>query len=220
MITTLLFDFDGTLVDSEVIHFRCWQEVLTPFGVFFDEERFCQLYSGKPTLASAFDVVAKHNLDANPETLAQQKNALFAKVVKNELPPLMPYAKDVLYAAKAAGFTLALVTGSTRDEVTPILEGYGFTDLFETVVCKDDVTNPKPHPEPYLLALSRLGVDARHGVALEDTSTGSRSAKDARLCVYAIPNKYTQEQDFAHVDEKYDDLLQMYTHLTKTQFRN
>ena len=216
MTNTLLFDFDGTLVDSEVFHFRCWSEVLQPYGIRFEEQRFCELYSGRPTLASAQDVVTQYALNVCPEELATSKNARFAQVVKSELPPLMPYAKDVLFAAQDAGFRLALVTGSTREEVSPILEGYGFTELFDTVVCKDDVTNPKPHPEPYLLALERLGESAGNAVAIEDTYTGSRSAKDAALTVYAIPNAYTLNQDFAHVDAVFSDLQHLFAHLSKT----
>ncbi|MFY8275353.1 HAD family hydrolase [Pseudoalteromonas sp. SSDWG2] len=215
MINTLLFDFDGTLVDSEVLHFQCWAQVLAPFAIELEEESFCRQYSGRPTLASAFDMVQKYALDADGKDLAAQKNALFTQIAVHVLPPLLPHVEQVLSQAHNDGFTLALVTGSTRDEVTPILEGYGFTHLFKTIVTKDDVHNPKPHPEPYRLALSRLGVQPYNALAIEDTYTGSRSAKDAALSVYVVPNKYTQEQDFTHVDGVFSDLKKMYATLTK-----
>ncbi|WP_105200953.1 HAD family hydrolase [Pseudoalteromonas sp. T1lg10] len=210
MITTLLFDFDGTLVDSEAVHFHCWDLVLAEYGVRYDELTFCQRYAGRPTLASAEDMVLEHGLQVNPLALAAKKNKLFAERAHNTLPPLMAYAETILRQASQAGFTLALVTGSTRDEVDPILHGYQLSSLFSCIVCKDDVHHPKPHPEPYLMALEKLSVPAAQGIAIEDTHTGSRSAKDAGLTVAAVPNCHSQVQDFSHVDRRFDDLQQFY----------
>ncbi|MBS3796199.1 HAD family phosphatase [Pseudoalteromonas sp. BDTF-M6] len=210
MINTLLFDFDGTLVDSEAVHYRCWERVLADYGIRYDQTTFCQRYAGRPTLASAEDMVRQHQLPASAQALAARKNTLFSELAQSSLPPLMAHAQLTLQQAHQAGFTLALVTGSTRDEVEPILQGYQLASLFSCIVCKDDVRNPKPHPEPYLLALEQLAVPARQGIAIEDTSTGSRSAKDAGLAVAAIPNCHTLVQDFSHVDRRFDDLQQFY----------
>ena len=74
----------------------------------------------------------------------------------------MPYAADILFAVKEQGLKMALVTGSARHEAEPILKkGLGFYDLFDTVVTKDDVTNPKPAGDPYLLALKNMQVAAK-----------------------------------------------------------
>lgn len=213
MITTVLFDFDGTLVDSESLHFQCWNNILAPYGIAYDEVEFCQRYSGRPTLASAKEVVTQHNLAISAEALAQQKNDQFAKVAATSLPRLMPYALEILQHCREDGFKIGLVTGSTRDEVMPILHGYELAEYFACVVTKDDVSEPKPAPQPYLLGLSLLGANAQQSLAIEDTHTGSMSAKSAGLRVAVVPNTHTLTQDFSHADGRFANLADLYQQL-------
>ncbi len=118
----------------------------------------------------------------------------------------MPYAADILFAVKEQGLKMALVTGSARNEAEPILKGLGFYDLFDTVVTKDDVTNPKPAGDPYLLALKNMQVAAKNEIAVEDTFTGVTAANNAALAVVAIANKYTEQHDFSKATQQMDNL--------------
>ena len=118
----------------------------------------------------------------------------------------MPYAENVLLAAKEQGLKMALVTGSARHEAEPILKGLGFYDLFDTVVTKDDVINPKPAGDPYLLALKSMQVAAQNAIAVEDTLTGVTAANNAALAVVAIANKHTQEHDFSKATQQMQSL--------------
>ena len=138
--------------------------------------------------------------------LADEKYRLFSKYVKTNLPPLMPYAADILFAVKEQGLKMALVTGSARHEAEPILKGLGFYDLFDTVVTKDDVTNPKPAGDPYLLALKNMQVAAKNAIAVEDTFTGVTAANNAALAVVAIANKHTEQHDFSKATQQMDNL--------------
>lgn len=101
---------------------------------------------------------------------------------------------------------MALVTGSARHEAEPILKGLGFYDLFDTVVTKDDVINPKPAGDPYLLALKSMQVAAQNAIAVEDTLTGVTAANNAALAVVAIANKHTQEHDFSKATQQMQSL--------------
>jgi len=205
-IEAVLFDMDGTLVDSESVHYICWSQLLAPFGVRYDEDDFCQRFSGRPTIDAAKEIKQTHNLSVSSRYLADEKYRLFSKFVQSNLPPLMPYAENVLLAAKEQGLKMALVTGSARHEAEPILKGLGFYDLFDTVVTKDDVTNPKPAGDPYLLALKNMQVAAKNAIAVEDTFSGVTAANNAALAVVAIANKHTEQHDFSKATQQMDNL--------------
>lgn len=205
-IEAVLFDMDGTLVDSESVHYSCWSQLLASFGVRYDEDDFCQRFSGRPTIDAAKEIKQTHNLSVSSRYLADEKYRLFSKYVKTNLPPLMPYAADILFAVKEQGLKMALVTGSARHEAEPILKGLGFYDLFDTVVTKDDVTNPKPAGDPYLLALKNMQVAAKNAIAVEDTFSGVTAANNAALAVVAIANKHTEQHDFSKATQQMDNL--------------
>lgn len=205
-IEAVLFDMDGTLVDSESVHYNCWSQLLAPFGVCYEEDDFCQRFSGRPTIDAAKEIKQVHSLSVNSRYLADEKYRLFSEYVKTNLPPLMPYAENALLAVKEQGLKMALVTGSARHEAEPILKGLGFYDLFDTVVTKDDVINPKPAGDPYLLALKNMKVAAQSAIAVEDTFTGVTAANNAALTVVAIANKHTQEHDFSKAIQQMQSL--------------
>ncbi|WP_440055216.1 HAD family hydrolase [Pseudoalteromonas sp. T1lg65] len=205
-IKAVLFDFDGTLVDSETLHYESWKQVLEPYRVHYDEATFCDEFSGVPTLQAAAILNQRHGLQRSAEDLCTEKNDLFVKTAASLKPKLMPFAKDIVELA-AQQYRLALVTGSSRAEALPVLEYYGLTDYFQVIVTKDDVENPKPHPEPYLRALSLLELPSQEGIAIEDTSTGLQSAKGAGLRAVAVPNLHSKKQNFTLADICAQDLV-------------
>ncbi|KZN59994.1 hypothetical protein N474_06255 [Pseudoalteromonas luteoviolacea CPMOR-2] len=194
-IQALLFDFDGTLVDSETLHYLSWCEVLKPFQVFIDELTFCTEFSGVPTVKTGHILQQRYALSKAGSKLAQEKNLQFIETAKTHKPVLMPHARDVLSAC-AQKFKLALVTGSTIAEAMPVLSHYGLLELFDCVICKDDVEHPKPNPEPYQKAMQQLNVSAHQVIALEDSHTGLTSAVDAGIRTIVIPHQHSKDQDF------------------------
>lgn len=206
----VLLDMDGTLVDSESVHFNIWNDLLAPFGVQYDEATFCQRFSGRPTLEAAKEVVTNYGLTISPEQLTDDKYAAFGRFVSTNLPAFMPHAKAVLEQVKASGLKMALVTGSAKDEAYPILKGYGIFDWFDCVVTKDDVNNPKPAGDPYQLALDTLDIKANEAVAVEDTFTGVTAASNAGVAVYAVPNHFTLEHDFSKAAGVFADLNEFF----------
>lgn len=205
-LNAVLFDMDGTLVDSESMHFECWSQLLAAYNVSYNEVEFCQRFSGRPTLEAAIDIKNEHNLAVSAQFLADEKYRLFGEYVKTNLPPVMPFTEQTLHAVKNSGLKMALVTGSARSEAMPILKGLGFYELFDTVVTKDDVTNPKPAGDPYLLALEHIHVAPEHAIAVEDTFTGVCAATNAQVRVVAIANHHTIDHDFSKATYKMADL--------------
>ncbi|MFC0118124.1 HAD family hydrolase [Pseudoalteromonas xiamenensis] len=211
-IQAILFDFDGTLVDSEVLHYLSWVKVLAPFSIVYSESDFCDEFSGVPTLETAEILRLRHQLPLNAQTLTEQKNQHFVETSKTIPPTLMPNAKAILQES-ARDFRLALVTGSSRAEAIPVLQHYGLLELFEVVICKEDVENPKPSAEPYLKALKAMQLSAYEAVAMEDSATGLVSAKSAALYCVVIPHQHSEKQDFAQADHRASDLSHAFFHV-------
>lgn len=194
----LLFDFDGTLVNSEPTHFKIWQTLLGGYGCRFTEEEFENHYAGLPIVATVERLISHFGLSVSKDDLIQQKLAKTLEVFDEHPPALMPHVLSTLEWAKAQGLRLALVTGSSRDEVIPVFDHYHFERFFDTVVTRTDVVNSKPDPECYLKALDALHIQPDEGIALEDTHSGVMAAHNAHLDVIAIPNEQTSDHDFAH----------------------
>ena len=180
----ILFDFDGTLVDSEPIHYECWQEILTPFGVVLSWEEYCRDCIGVSDRAMIRQLADGLGLDFD-ELYARypaKKELLRDRMLA--APPMDAEIKDFLLEFEA--LPMGLVTSSYRLEVEPVLEALSVRQCFVASVFGDEVNNLKPHPEPYLLAAERLGV--RRPLVFEDSEAGLASARAAGFTAIRVEN--------------------------------
>lgn len=185
---SILFDFDGVLADSEVIHFECWTTILAPLGIPLTWEAYCANCIGITDRAMLEVLARQKNPPHDVEDLWQyypKKKALFRE--KAYANPPIPEATRALLR-ELTGWQLAVVSSSGRAEVEPVLERAGVLDYFSTIVTGDDVTHRKPHPEPYLLAASRLGV--RNPLVVEDSEPGAAAGKAAGFTVLRIASAH------------------------------
>ncbi|WMN61431.1 HAD-IA family hydrolase [Pseudoalteromonas xiamenensis] len=95
----------------------------------------------------------------------------------------------------------------------PVLQHYSLIELFEVVICKEDVETPKPSAEPYLKALKAMQLSAYEAVAMEDSATGLASAKSAALYCVVIPHQHSKKQDFTQADHRASDLSNALFHV-------
>jgi len=181
----ILFDFDGVLVDSEPVHFACWREVLEPFGIHLDWETYHAHFIGISDLAMLEDLARLKEPPVDANLLWEQyprKRALFRERMAHG-SPITPGVRDLL--AWLDGRRLAVVSSSGRDEIEPILKAGGIRERFGAVVCREDVTQFKPAPEPYLKAAALL--EARTALVVEDSEAGIASGKAAGFAVLEVP---------------------------------
>lgn len=205
-IKAVLFDFDGTLADSEQGHRRVWNAILADYGITLEEPLYKAELSGLPVPDTAKRVIELFSPDVSAETLTMRKTQETSTVFKDTPVPLMPFARELLQACSAKGLKLALVTASSRAELKPSLAHHDLLKYFDTLVTRDDVTHSKPNPESYLLGLKRLEVSADQAFAVEDTSHGVDAAHAAQLRVLAVPNEYSRDHDFSHATAVLDGL--------------
>jgi beta-phosphoglucomutase len=181
----ILFDFDGVLVDSEPVHFECWREVLAPFGIELAWDVYRARFIGISDLAMIEDLARLRQPPADVDLLWQQyprKRALFRERMLHN-SPVTAAVRDLL--ASLDGLRLGVVSSSGRDEIEPILTAAGIRAYFGALVCREDVTEYKPAPAPYLKGAALL--QAQRPLVVEDSEAGIASGKAAGFDVLEIP---------------------------------
>jgi HAD superfamily hydrolase (TIGR01509 family) len=180
-----LFDLDGLLVDSEPIWSIAEQEVMTWLGGPWDPSVKAACL-GKAISISSGLLVAIAGSDVDPAVVQDRLLRRMAELFRAQLP-WHAGARELLDSLAARGVPLALVSSSHRVLVDAALETIG-ADRFATTLAGDEVTQPKPHPEPYLTAARRLGVDPAACVVFEDSPAGVTSAEAAGCRCVAVPD--------------------------------
>lgn len=181
----LLWDMDGTLVDTEPYWIRAEKDLVAAHGGVWTDE-MAKACVGNALLRSAEIIIDNSDVTMPPEDVAEHLIAEVLTAIRVHMP-WRPGARELLAEARAAGVPCALVTMSytvLADELVAALP----PDTFTAVVTGDVVTHGKPHPEPYLTAASLLGVDPKDAVAIEDSPTGVRSALAAGVPTIAVPH--------------------------------
>jgi HAD superfamily hydrolase (TIGR01509 family) len=189
----ILFDLDGTLIDTESLAIASGVEAFARTG-FPQGADFMHSLIGKDHEASAALIRAQvPGLDL--AEFDRHWRQLFNQKVDAGLP-LKPGALDLL--DRIAHLPRGLVTSSRRDEAHRKLGIAGIAQFFQTVVSWDDVTTPKPAPEPYLLAAARLGVTPDRCLVFEDSETGAEAAHRAGCRVVQVPDVLPSDGRWAH----------------------
>ena len=184
-LAAVLWDMDGTLVDTEPYWIEAEYEIAAAYGGTWSDEHALALV-GNDLLVSGRYLREHAGIDVEPEVIVEM---LLDRVVARveEKVPWRSGAVELLADLRGHGVPCALVTMSYRRFVEPILAGLP-EGSFDAVITGDEVTRGKPHPEPYLAAAAVLGVDPSSTVAIEDSDTGARSAAAAGSTVVVVPN--------------------------------
>ncbi|HDP80216.1 MAG TPA: HAD family phosphatase [Spirochaetes bacterium] len=179
-----LFDMDGVVVDSMEQHARTWIEVLAGYGVSLEREDIFRR-EGMSGLSSIRDIFREKGLDAPPDrellALQERKLALFEECDISVFPGI----SEILSYLWEKALPMALVTGSLRRSVDHVLPPE-IRRFFTAIVTVDDITNGKPHPEPYLKAVHALGAGPQDALAIENAPLGILSARAAGIDCYAV----------------------------------
>jgi HAD superfamily hydrolase (TIGR01509 family) len=199
----ILFDNDGVLVDTEALYFRANREALATVGAVLDEATYvdCLLREGIGVwhLAEARGVSP-----AGIEALRALRDRHYFELV-DEAEIAIPGVAELL-PSLAARYRLAIVTSS---EPGPFARTHARTGLlrhFELTLTRHDYVQSKPHPEPYLTAVGRLGLPPARCLVIEDSERGLRAAKAAGLACWVVPSGLTASGNFAAADAVLPDL--------------
>lgn len=209
MVSAVVFDFDGLLVDTESVVLRAWEEEFERHGVAFPTDRWIRQSVGsvKGQVGYLDEYGELERLVGGPVDRDEIHGRRIAR--HDELlarPRANPGVERWLDDVESRGLPMGVASSSTREWVTKLLDRMGWLERFAAVVCRDDVGVPKPDPAVYRTAVERLGVSADESVALEDSPTGIAAARAAGLFAVAVPSPITRVLDFDGADHVVDSL--------------
>lgn len=180
--TALLFDLDGTMLNTDPIHLAIYRKLMAVRGITVDEAFYAAHVHGRLNT----DVFAEFLPDeSDPQGLSDAKEAEFRRRLPRPYPA-MPGLRAVLDRARRAGHGLAVVTNANPLNAAAMLDAIGERARFEVVVSGEECKRGKPAPDPYLAAMQALGVAPADCIAFEDSPSGIRSARDAGAFVIGL----------------------------------
>ena len=181
----IIFDCDGTLVDSMPAHFEAWKQALTEHGAkgIFSEDVFYAM-GGRPTTDIVTQLNGDYGLTLDPQSVADAKRRAFL----THLDEIELIEEVVAIARENRGKKpLGIATGGSRLVIEKTLQACGISDLFDEVVTANDVTNGKPDPEIFLKTAELLGVAPERCLVFEDAPPGVTAAEKAGMTVVLVP---------------------------------
>ena len=191
----VLFDMDGLLVDTETADWESWRDLYAELGRELTLDEYC----GDAGLYGSWERrYARLSVESGRAAaeLGQLREPHFRRRVAERLGR-RPHLEALLEELHAEGFRTGVASSSDRDWVGYLLDGLGLTEVFQTIVCGEDVVHRKPHPDIYQMGAHRLSVECRVCVAVEDSAHGIHAALAAGCRVVNVPNVVTRRQDLS-----------------------
>lgn len=209
-LAALIFDLDGTLAETEELHRQAFNGAFAEAGlaVRWDPARYRRLLDvtgGKRRIVRHFEQAGLPIPDALASALHAAKNRLYGELVGRGAAVPRPGVIDLLERARRRGLRLAIATTTSRVNLDALLAASPMP-AFDVLVTAGDVSELKPHPAAYRVALERLGLAPEEGLAFEDSENGLRAALAAGLRTIVTPAAYTAGGDFSGAAEVRDSL--------------
>ncbi len=202
MLRAVIFDFDGVITDSEILHLRAFNQSLAQYGIEITKNDYYTMYLGFNDTDCYKLLIEKGLLKMDEQqinTLMIQKKKIFEQLAKAE-GKMIEGVRDFLKMLEQNNIPMAICSGSLLTEVEMVLEDARLRHLFEVVVSGEQVKKGKPDPEGFLLSLQRLNenrenpITANQCVVIEDSHWGLEAAKAAGMHTIAVTNSYDAEQ--------------------------
>lgn len=198
-VRAVVFDLDGTLIDTEWVFVEAARRLLAGRGIPFDAD-FMASILGTPASNSLPLFIQRFGLPETMEAVAAEYKRFFLETLDADHAPLMPGAHELLDRLDERGLPKAIATSSGREYVHHMFGPHGLLDRFAFVLTADEVKHGKPHPEIFLTAAARFGLAPAEVLVIEDSIHGIRAAKAAGARVVLVPHAHTPEDDRAEAD--------------------
>ena len=208
MIRSIIFDFDGLIIDTELPDFLSWAETFEAHGCSLPLSTWAP-YIGRSS--SSFDIYAhleeQLGRPIDRDAIRASRRRRYLDLV--EAQPILPGVADYIADAERLGLRLAVASSSSRQWVSGHLSRLGLSKHFDCIRCADDVQQAKPYPDVYNSVLDALRVEPREALALEDSPNGVAAAKRAGLFCVAVPNSLTRQLPLDEADLRLESLADL-----------
>ncbi|MBA4603813.1 HAD family hydrolase [Thermoactinomyces mirandus] len=185
-IKAVIFDLDGTLVDSEPNYFEAEKKLFAEYGINNFDFEMKKKYVGKSTKDTLTDYKKNYSIEESVETLTKKMNKYYLDIAKNNTV-IFPEMRKFLELLKANNYRMALASGSSSEIIDEILFITGLKDFFDVTLSSESVRKGKPAPDVFLEAAKLLGIPPENCLVLEDSNYGVEAAKNASMYCIAIP---------------------------------
>lgn len=190
MLSAILFDLDGTLANTDPIHFTVWQEIFANYQIKCDRSFYQENISGN-TNEQLIAKVLPHLSPEEGKQLGIYKEAEYRARAKTLQP--MPGLERILQLTDRVPLKRAVVTNAPRENAFHMLEALNLIETFPIVVLAEDAPPGKPDPAPYLLGLDKVEVNAEQAIAFEDSPTGIKAAVAAGIYTIGVASTHNPE---------------------------
>jgi len=191
-IEACIFDLDGVIVDTAKYHFIAWRALAEELGFLFTKEDNERLkgVSRMQSLEILLEIGGKQFPQKEKEEMANRKNKLYVSYIERMTPEeILPGVREFILELRSHSIKVAL--GSASKNTPLILEQIRFTEMFDTVVDGNSVSEAKPNPEVFLKGAERLGVEPEHCIVFEDAIAGIEAARNAHMLCVGIGDPQT-----------------------------
>jgi len=183
-LTTVFFDWDGTLCDSAAASLRAFRKSLAEFGITFTDAHYKSIFT--PAWYRMYEALGL------PKEAWNQADLGWLRHFDEEQPELLPGARSVLQTLAQRQLHAGIVTSGTRDRVMRELVRFGLVNTFRAVVCFEDVVEKKPHPEGLKKAVSMVGCGSESCWYVGDTPEDIQMGKSAGMFTVGVPSEYIE----------------------------
>lgn len=219
-IKTLIFDFNGLIIDDEPLHFDLFYQILREEEINLTEKEYWDYYLGyddKGLFEAVFNKAGKKLTPKKLKDLIAKKNELYFPTLQKKLrffPGVLEFIQEMQHR-----YPLALVSGALRSEIDFVVKLGQMDSCFQVIISADDTKHGKPNPEGFVLALAKLKkidptIRSENCLVLEDSHSGIMAAKKARMPVAALTNTYPRDQlgEADYIFDRIDEVKHLITH--------
>jgi beta-phosphoglucomutase len=181
----IIWDMDGTMADTREAHWLAWKQILSEEKYDLTWETFLKTF-GQRNDAILRSLLGASLPDAEVIRIGDAKEQVFRDVLKDNGVKLLPGSMQLIDQAKTHGWPQAIVSSAPRLNITTILEVINHPDTFNVLICAEDVSQGKPHPEGCIAAATKLGVSPVNCIVLEDAPAGLAAARNAGMACVGV----------------------------------
>jgi len=212
MFKALIFDMDGLMIDSERLYWQVEKDLARSYGKEVKEETLWKMMGRRPIEGMRI-FVEEVGLPISAEDALNLRDTRMREKYRDEseaMPGLI-HILDTFFGK----LKLAVCTGAQREFMEIVVDRLKIREKFVVLQASDEIKKGKPDPEIYLMTSTKLGIEPRECIVLEDSSNGSLAGKRAGCYTIAVPSEYSQGQDFSFVNFVASDLFAAEKHISE-----
>ncbi len=209
MIKAIIFDMDGTIVDTEPVQFEAFKEIVAEIDIELTKERFKSMM-GVSTKQNMINLLKENNLDTEPfvEELVNKKEIIYLEKVKDKIKP-KSCAVEKIKELKQQGYKIAIASSSIMQEINLISKSLNIRKFIDAYVGGDSMEKSKPAPDIFLKAAELMNVKPNECIVIEDSSTGYEAALNADMKCIVVPSTVFKQSNFKKAFKVLDTLCEL-----------